>query len=171
MHISEAAQERVRELYEKNKVVTAEMVVEDAKNEGSPLHHLFEWDDEKAAGLYRLERAREVIRSIPYTLIRDGRTTQVISYVHITGQKPGYHHVEQIKTNRDLAIESLVQECQGLASVLRRVKELAWVFELETEVDEMMRQAGVVQQIVRLRSGKVKPPAQTIGKKVARRQP
>ena len=38
-------------------------VVEAARDEGSPLHVVFEWDNDAAAGKYRKEQARGMIRS------------------------------------------------------------------------------------------------------------
>jgi hypothetical protein len=39
-------------------------VVRDARRKSSPLHSAFEWDDRKAASIYREERARYILRSL-----------------------------------------------------------------------------------------------------------
>jgi hypothetical protein len=39
-------------------------VVRDARKRSSPLHPAFEWDDSKAAAIYREERARYILRSL-----------------------------------------------------------------------------------------------------------
>lgn len=50
---------------EKNKKdIAPEDVVEDAKNEDTPYHDYFEWDDSKAARKHRLKQARDIMRSI-----------------------------------------------------------------------------------------------------------
>lgn len=49
-------------------------VVERASDPESPLHRAFEWDDVKAAGLYRLRQAQSLIRAV--ITIRDGRTPE-----------------------------------------------------------------------------------------------
>lgn len=48
--------------------VTAEALVKAARSLGSPIHHLFEWDNGKAAAQYRLAQARTLIRSIVVTV-------------------------------------------------------------------------------------------------------
>lgn len=44
--------------------VTPDLLIEDSRPDGAPLHSCFEWDDEAAAIEYRREQARTVIRSI-----------------------------------------------------------------------------------------------------------
>lgn len=44
--------------------VTARDVVDVARSDNSPLHQYFDWIDEKAADLWRLEQARKMMRSI-----------------------------------------------------------------------------------------------------------
>lgn len=45
-------------------VVSQELIVQRAADPGSPIHHLFQWDDSEAARLYRLEQARCLLRSV-----------------------------------------------------------------------------------------------------------
>jgi hypothetical protein len=44
--------------------VTPHAVVADARDEASPLHPVFEWDDSKAANAYRIDQARSVIADV-----------------------------------------------------------------------------------------------------------
>ena len=53
----------ILKIKEKNGL-TAEAVLNDAKKKTSPLHELFEWDDEKAGDLYRLQQARFIINEV-----------------------------------------------------------------------------------------------------------
>ncbi len=55
--------QRIEQLTTKG-YVTPEKIVDDAKNEKSPLHSFFEWDDSAAAAQYRLDQARFLLRSI-----------------------------------------------------------------------------------------------------------
>ncbi|MBI1234777.1 MAG: hypothetical protein GC208_09775 [Alphaproteobacteria bacterium] len=54
--------ERIR--LARNGRLTSEAVVEAAREEASPLHSAFEWDDETAAHEYRVTQAAHLIRSI-----------------------------------------------------------------------------------------------------------
>jgi hypothetical protein len=55
---------RISALRAKNGKVVPADVVRDARRAESPLHNLFEWDDSKAAELYREDQARWVIRHL-----------------------------------------------------------------------------------------------------------
>jgi hypothetical protein len=46
--------------------VGPEALVEEARAEASPLHHLFEWDDSVAGERYRLEQARQYIARVEF---------------------------------------------------------------------------------------------------------
>lgn len=59
--ISKAAQKHLLSLADKDGNIPPKRVLEDAKNPKSPLHKYIEWDDRKAAFLYRLNQARELI--------------------------------------------------------------------------------------------------------------
>lgn len=48
----------------KRGAVTAQDVVDVARSANSPLHRFFEWNNDKAANLYRVEQARNMLRSI-----------------------------------------------------------------------------------------------------------
>ncbi len=62
MTLSKTTQAYLRSIYEKNgRSITPATVLAEAKRASSPLHKYFEWDDRKAAHLYRLTQAREMI--------------------------------------------------------------------------------------------------------------
>ena len=50
--------------------VTPESFLELATPEVSPLHHLFEWDDDVAAMEHRLHQARQIVRTVIYRRVR-----------------------------------------------------------------------------------------------------
>ncbi len=56
--------EHLTGLRDKRGSLTAAIVLQGAKAKRSPLHPLFEWDDNAAAHEYRLVQAREVLRSV-----------------------------------------------------------------------------------------------------------
>ena len=60
----------VSELYNANGSVTPSALLEAARNEESPAHAAFEWDDTKAGHLYRLVQARTLIRKV-HVIIED----------------------------------------------------------------------------------------------------
>lgn len=54
-------------VYEQHGYLTPEVLVDAAKPKAHPLHDRFEWNDKIAGPLYRLEQARELIRSVKVT--------------------------------------------------------------------------------------------------------
>lgn len=76
--------ERISELAEKNGNVTPKMMVDDARNEDSPMHPiLFRKDDKEAAEAWREEEARKMQGAIKITFNKerievDGSTTKEI---------------------------------------------------------------------------------------------
>ena len=51
-------------IYEEHGKVTPELVVEDARKPDRETHQLIEWDDPTAAGAYRRDQARYIMRNI-----------------------------------------------------------------------------------------------------------
>jgi hypothetical protein len=61
--LDQPAVDRLRTIYDRDGKLTAESVVDDARDPSSPLHARFDWDDTVAAFQWRLEQARCVIRA------------------------------------------------------------------------------------------------------------
>lgn len=60
--------------------VTARDVLDTGRSPQSPLHKYFEWNDEKAADIYRLEQARKIMRSIRVTYTETNQSGAEESY-------------------------------------------------------------------------------------------
>lgn len=71
--------ERIAETYG---ALKPEYVVEESKPEDAPLHDEFEWNDVRAAELYRIEQARHIIRSL--VVVHDENKEPVRAYVLVT---------------------------------------------------------------------------------------
>lgn len=64
-------------------------LVESARDERSPLHHRFEWDDSVAAGKYRLVQASELIRKVKITYSdSQDRPQEVRAFLAMRGDEP-----------------------------------------------------------------------------------
>lgn len=59
-------QDRINEILriEQEKGLTAEALLDEASKKSSPLHDLFEWDNDEAGNLYRLQQARIIINEV-----------------------------------------------------------------------------------------------------------
>lgn len=101
-----AKQDQVREvlqdLYDERGELTPEMVVEEARDPGHPLHGDFEWDNSVAAEAYRRGQAAGLIRMVKVTYAIDddtGRNKTTRAFVSAKdpqSQKRSYVPTEQI---------------------------------------------------------------------------
>jgi len=64
--------------------ITPEIVLEDASDRSSPIHHLFAWDDSEAARQYRLLQAADLIRRVKVKVrIHDIELREVRAFVNV----------------------------------------------------------------------------------------
>ncbi len=60
--------------------LTPEAIVEAGKRKSSPMHKLFQWDNELAGHQYRLQQARTIINNIEITVIKDNKPYNIDAY-------------------------------------------------------------------------------------------
>lgn len=126
-------------------VLTPSAVVRDAKRKDSPLHAHFEWDVKRAAERYWLDQARALIVSVKVEVRTETRIVQAVYYSRHPGidqQQQGYIGLARLRSDADLARESLLAEFAQVANLLRRARERAAVLNASHEVDQLLQ--GVV---------------------------
>ncbi len=100
-------------------LLTAESVVEAAKDEASPLHALFEWDDTEAARLFRVQQARQTIRAFVRYEPRTGRKVRgLVSLPVDRANEGGYRPTEQVM-QRPEWVAQMVDEVRGKVAGLK----------------------------------------------------
>lgn len=118
--------------------VTRENLLDAGRPEDSALHPLFEWDDSKAAELYRLRQASDVITHI-HVMVEESQKESFRAYVNIVPVRDG----EQTQRGRYVNIRSAMENEENRKVVLRNAlhemnmfvekysayKELSGVFE------------------------------------------
>lgn len=89
--------------------LSPENIVRRAKNETSPLHNYFEWDDESAAHKWRKQKARTLVRSVE---IEAEREQQVRGFYHVDiVQKEGEEaRSEYVTLDTALSTEEYMQQ-------------------------------------------------------------
>lgn len=107
--------------------IKPEDVVEEARDESSPIHNNFEWDDTKAAQEHRLWQARQLIT---YKFkIEDSKEQQFYNVRVTVNDVPvqGYFTKEKILSNRDMYLQLLkeaVGEIKYWEKKYKEIKEL-----------------------------------------------
>jgi hypothetical protein len=108
-----------------NGQLTPRAVVDDARQEGSPLHPAFEWDDSVAAERFREEQARYMLRQITVVVPETGTPTPIRAFVNVRvegGQS--YTHVVHALSDTELRLQILAQAWKDLQSWREKYKEL-----------------------------------------------
>lgn len=120
--------------------LTPQDILDDAKNDNSPLHSFFEWSDTEAAHQYRLQQARGLIRAVVAVYVSDEKpAVRQKAYVHIPEPTaPHYretsHAMSQAKT-RKLVLERAWREFQQWRRRYQDMKEFADLFETADQVE------------------------------------
>ena len=113
-------------LYQRDGSLTASGVVAEARDEASPLHPCFEWDDTEAAHQYRLDQARVLMRTVRITY--DGEQTRLVHVPSITRGEGEYRPLSVIVERPDelrLALGELRRNCRGLLRTIEMVVDAA----------------------------------------------
>src|SRR6185437_1323639 len=105
--------------------VTPRDVVDAARSSNSPLHDYFEWNDKKAADLFRVEQARNMLRSIRVRYIEDGapkeaRAFQVVSGTGWKDEPRQYRSFEVLYGDSAFAANMMDNAIADLATFKRR---------------------------------------------------
>jgi hypothetical protein len=82
MKLTDKAVAEIKAIESRAGRLTPEQVIEAAEPEGSALHACFDWDDTEAARKWRMEQAREIIRSVRIEVVIEERTLRTVGYVH-----------------------------------------------------------------------------------------
>jgi hypothetical protein len=131
----------ISRIYNKNGGITPNLVIKAAEDPNNVLHHLFEWDNSKAGNAYRVDQARQIITSVKINIVTESRTISAVSYVRdprLSNDQQGYISVAKLKTDKDLAKDSIRYEFQRAYAHLHRAKTHAEILGMEDEVSALL---------------------------------
>lgn len=118
-------------------LLTPKQVVTDARDRRSPLHSYFEWNNTKAAELYRLEQARRLIRSVVLVADDSGKKLPPARvFVHVfakeeeeDGETAGGYvrtlHALSTEAGRKAVLQSALRDIRIFREKYETLKELA----------------------------------------------
>ena len=131
----------ISRIYNENGSITPDLVIKAAEDPNNVLHHLFEWDDSKAGNAYRVDQARQIITSVKINIVTESRTISAVSYVRdprLPSDQQGYISVAKLKTDKDLAKDSIKYEFQRAYAHLHRAKTHAEILGMEDQVSSLL---------------------------------
>lgn len=119
--------------------LTPANVLDEARNENSPIHPCFLWDDTEAAEKYRLTQARELIHSIRIITDpdSDNRTESVAFISTRTEEGRAYQDTDAVMADPDKRQMALADALNAIESLQRRfnhLEELAVVWQAAERV-------------------------------------
>lgn len=148
-------------LEEEHGGVGVSLIVQDAAKKRSPLHEYFEWDDKVAAGNYRIEQARHLLKNINVVVKTNGDEQEVRAFHAIKPkvleakeqptngkayQPPGQEHrfisVQRAMSDKEMATEVVQNALRELVAWKRKYslyKQLAKVTQAVNKAIEMMK--------------------------------
>lgn len=131
--------------------LTPEAVVQDAKSKTSPLHDQFEWDDSEAGKQWRLQQARELIRSVKIEIQTETRVVSTVRYVRdpAAGAEQGYVEVAKLRDDKALAKDALMAEMRAASALFERAKTLAEALGLHQELQIASEQVQAIQELLK----------------------
>ncbi len=119
--------------------LTARQVVEAATDPHSPLHSSFEWDDDRAAVLYRVWQARSLLNTYEITYTRpDGSTTTVREFLSVLTPSGDRRYV---------LIERVAQDVDMINSVVAEFDRLLHHFAQRVENHSDLKVRGRYQRV------------------------
>lgn len=131
--------------------LTPDNVVDAAQDEASPLHQCFEWDNDAAAHMFRVEQARHLIRSVRVDVTTSHHTVRVPAFVHdpeCERGEQGYVSIRQLSSDEDKSREVVIAEFSRAASALRRARAVAMALGIEEQIDDISEQMKRVVESV-----------------------
>lgn len=135
------AVEALEELQNQHGQLSPEAVVESAADPASPLHPYFLWDDKAAGHAYRIEQARQLIRSVRVEITVHSRTINAVAYVHdqeVAPQESMYRDITKV-TAAGLAEQTLDAELERVEGVIARAISIAQGLDMEADFRKRLR--------------------------------
>ena len=112
-----------------NGQLTTSGVLNSAKDENSPLHNIFEWDDQKAGHEYRLIQARQIIRKLNVHIEKN--EDQIVHVPAIKGEG-AYKTMSNVVSNISEFEMALTEAVKRLKSSEKAVNELHAIAQTES---------------------------------------
>jgi len=133
---SQDANEVGKELEKLGDNITAEGVVNLARDNNSVLHDMFEWDDTAAAEKYRNQQARCIITSIQVSIVADEDKPRQIRAFVTTKKNTVYEPIEKVVKDTDRYAILLDRAYMELNSIKCKYAELKEIQELLKDIPQ-----------------------------------
>jgi hypothetical protein len=119
----------LRDIEKRDGILTPHAVVDEAKDNSSPLHKYFEWDDNKAGSEYRLWQARKLIANVKVQFVGDEEADLFYNARVVIKNVPvqGYFNLSKVLSDEDVynkVLREFVKDMEALEKKYSTLKEL-----------------------------------------------
>ena len=139
---AETVGKHFEKLEKKNNELTAQIVLDSARPEKSPIHNLFEWDDLKAAEAYRLRQATTLICNLAVEIETDNQPIVCRAFMDVTESKVGSfintQSAFESKETRDIVLKRALDELNAFKQKYKNLNELATVIKVIDDLLEVI---------------------------------
>lgn len=126
---AQVAGQEMERIYNRDGILDPAVIVQESKDKHAPLHGCFEWNDTVAANKYRVNQAKEIIRSIVTVSEHTNQETRAFVYVNQEYQP----------------LSVVIRNPEDTATLLRQaINELRW---FEQKYSKLQELAGVMAEI------------------------
>lgn len=116
--------QELERLYNKHDLVTAEILLDAARDEDSPLHNLYEWDDSIAAEKWRKHQSRTILYSLRVTEV-DGDKPRIMNVaIRLEDGRRGYQKTSIAVQDKTLWEQVMDDTRKDLMGVQERLENL-----------------------------------------------
>lgn len=122
--------DEIKYIEERDGSITAEAVVEFAKDPNTALHSKFTWDDKHASEQWRLWEARQLIRTIKVVVEIDQKEIVTHAFVHYDRSERGYISIARVLSDeekKDKLLATAMNELNTFRNKYSALNELATV--------------------------------------------
>ena len=112
-------------------LVSAEAVVEYARDKNTALNSQFDWDDSTAAEKYRLQQARKIIARVEFVGVEDAPPVRAFVSLTTDRGERGYRSVAAVLNDEGMTRQMLADALSELNTLRRKygvLKQLAGVW-------------------------------------------
>lgn len=131
---AQTAGEELDRIYGKYGHLDAKSIVDESREEDSPLHPCFEWRDTIAAEKYRESQAREIVRCITVKESSVPELEHVRAFVRV---EQAYHPISVVISNEDKMLELLHTALSELQSFKRKYGHLSKLKQVFDAIDDL----------------------------------
>lgn len=144
----EAIATRLHQLEDEHEMLTADVVVQAARDPEDILHAEFEWDDSVAAERHRMSQARQLIRRVRLEVTTLNIKIAAPHYVAVTSPRPGYMALGRIKTEADLSRATIRGEIRRCIAAVERARAVADVLDLRDQMEDVLSRLLALKEVL-----------------------